>query len=94
LRAAVAAESAGHGRVGTQVDRVGGGLHVVDRESVEAAVGGLARRHEAYRVGVVVDGADAIHFARDTGIDGGLRRAAASGKRQRGCQGQGRPILI
>ena len=61
------------GEVGAHAGGVGVGLHVVDGEGVEVAVGGVGGRGEEW-VGVVVDGGDGGDLCGEGGVDGaGLR---------------------
>ena len=57
------------GEIGAHAGGVGGGLHVVDGEGVEVAVGGVGGRGEEW-VGVVVDGGDGGDFGGQGGVDG------------------------
>ena len=58
------------GEVGADACGVGVGLHVVDGEGVEVAVGGVGGRGEEW-VGVVVDGGDGGDLGGEGGVDGG-----------------------
>jgi hypothetical protein len=55
------------GECGAHAGRVGVGLHVVDGEGVEVAVGGVGWGEE--RVGVVVDGGDGGDVGGQGGVD-------------------------
>jgi hypothetical protein len=59
------------GEVGAHAGGIGVGLHGVDGECVEVAVGGVGRRGQ-HGVGVVVDGGDCGDLCGDGGIDGGI----------------------
>ena len=57
------------GKFGAHAGGVGVGLHVVDRKSVEVAVGGVGGRGEDW-VSVVVDGRDGGDLGGEGGVDG------------------------
>ena len=65
------------GEVGAEADGVGGGLHVVDGEGVEVAVGGVGGWGEE-RMGVVVDGRDGGDLCGEGGVDVGVGREQGS----------------
>ena len=58
------------GEVGAHACGVGVGLHVVDGEGVEVAVGGVVGRGEEW-MGVVVDGGDGGDLSGEDGVYGG-----------------------
>ena len=58
------------GEVGTHAGWVGVGIHGVDGEGVEVAVGGVGGWGEEW-VGVIVDGGDGGDFGGEGGVDGG-----------------------
>jgi hypothetical protein len=72
-------------QVGTRAGGVGVGLHGVDRECVEVAVGGVGGRREQ-RVGVVVDGRDGGDLRGNGGGDRGIAREIVGLCRAKECQ--------
>jgi hypothetical protein len=65
------------GKVGTHAGGIGIGIHGVDGEGVEVAVGGVVGRREKW-VGVVVDGGDGGDVCSQGGVDGGVAGSRGS----------------